>query len=122
VFTPREEETGRYYEIIGILPCDEDQARKGRRPGRDARPSRPAGFRSLDESVHRASRDRGTPESVADQILEFRDEESAFGTLLYTGHDWTDPALHGAHGERGPAPDRSRRARDDTANGWNGMS
>ena len=52
----------------------------------------------------------GTSESVADQILEFRDEVGAFGTLLYTGHDWTDPALHGAHGERGPAPDRSRRA------------
>jgi alkanesulfonate monooxygenase SsuD/methylene tetrahydromethanopterin reductase-like flavin-dependent oxidoreductase (luciferase family) len=35
----------------------------------------------------------GTPESVADQILEFRNEVGAFGTLLYTGHDWTDPAL-----------------------------
>ena len=30
-----------------------DQAREGRRPGRDARLSRPAGFRALDESVHR---------------------------------------------------------------------
>ena len=35
----------------------------------------------------------GTPESVAEQILEFRREVGAFGTLLYTGHDWTDPAL-----------------------------
>jgi alkanesulfonate monooxygenase SsuD/methylene tetrahydromethanopterin reductase-like flavin-dependent oxidoreductase (luciferase family) len=35
----------------------------------------------------------GTPESVADQILEFRNEVGAFGTLLYTGHDWADPAL-----------------------------
>lgn len=35
----------------------------------------------------------GTAEHVADQILAFRDEVGAFGTLLYTGHDWTDPAL-----------------------------
>ena len=35
----------------------------------------------------------GTPESVADQILAFRNEVGAFGTLLYTGHDWADPAL-----------------------------
>jgi len=35
----------------------------------------------------------GTPESVADQILAFRNAVGAFGTLLYTGHDWTDPAL-----------------------------
>jgi alkanesulfonate monooxygenase SsuD/methylene tetrahydromethanopterin reductase-like flavin-dependent oxidoreductase (luciferase family) len=35
----------------------------------------------------------GTPERVADQILAFRDEVGAFGTLLYTGHDWADPAL-----------------------------
>jgi alkanesulfonate monooxygenase SsuD/methylene tetrahydromethanopterin reductase-like flavin-dependent oxidoreductase (luciferase family) len=35
----------------------------------------------------------GTPESVADQILAFRNDVGAFGTLLYTGHDWTDPAL-----------------------------
>ena len=35
----------------------------------------------------------GTPESVADQILAFRDEVGEFGTLLYTGHDWADPAL-----------------------------
>ena len=35
----------------------------------------------------------GTPQSVADRILEFRDQVGAFGTLLYTGHDWADPAL-----------------------------
>jgi alkanesulfonate monooxygenase SsuD/methylene tetrahydromethanopterin reductase-like flavin-dependent oxidoreductase (luciferase family) len=35
----------------------------------------------------------GTPKSVADRILEFRDEVGAFGTLLYTGHDWADAAL-----------------------------
>jgi alkanesulfonate monooxygenase SsuD/methylene tetrahydromethanopterin reductase-like flavin-dependent oxidoreductase (luciferase family) len=35
----------------------------------------------------------GTPESVADQILAFRNEVGAFGTLLYTGHDWADPVL-----------------------------
>jgi alkanesulfonate monooxygenase SsuD/methylene tetrahydromethanopterin reductase-like flavin-dependent oxidoreductase (luciferase family) len=35
----------------------------------------------------------GTPASVADQILEFRHQVGAFGTLLYTGHDWVDPAL-----------------------------
>jgi alkanesulfonate monooxygenase SsuD/methylene tetrahydromethanopterin reductase-like flavin-dependent oxidoreductase (luciferase family) len=35
----------------------------------------------------------GTPESVADQILTFRNAVGAFGTLLYTGHDWADPAL-----------------------------
>ena len=35
----------------------------------------------------------GTPRSVADQILEFRSSVGAFGTLLYTGHDWAEPAL-----------------------------
>jgi alkanesulfonate monooxygenase SsuD/methylene tetrahydromethanopterin reductase-like flavin-dependent oxidoreductase (luciferase family) len=35
----------------------------------------------------------GTPESVADQILAFRRDVGEFGTLLYTGHDWVDPAL-----------------------------
>jgi alkanesulfonate monooxygenase SsuD/methylene tetrahydromethanopterin reductase-like flavin-dependent oxidoreductase (luciferase family) len=35
----------------------------------------------------------GTPQSVANQILALRDEVGAFGTLLYTGHDWADPAL-----------------------------
>ncbi len=35
----------------------------------------------------------GTPESVADRIVAFRGEVGEFGALLYTGHDWTDPAL-----------------------------
>ena len=35
----------------------------------------------------------GTPDSVADQILKFRDDVGAFGTLLYTGHDWAEPTL-----------------------------
>jgi alkanesulfonate monooxygenase SsuD/methylene tetrahydromethanopterin reductase-like flavin-dependent oxidoreductase (luciferase family) len=35
----------------------------------------------------------GTPASVADQILAFRKQVGEFGTLLYTGHDWADPAL-----------------------------
>lgn len=35
----------------------------------------------------------GTPERVAEQILAFREDVGAFGTLLYTGHDWVDPAL-----------------------------
>jgi hypothetical protein len=35
----------------------------------------------------------GTPSSVADQILAFRNDVGAFGTLLYTGHDWADAAL-----------------------------
>lgn len=35
----------------------------------------------------------GTPDRVAEQIVALRDEVGAFGTLLYTGHDWADPAL-----------------------------
>ncbi len=35
----------------------------------------------------------GTPDSVCDQILEFRDDVGDFGTLLYAGHDWVDPVL-----------------------------
>ncbi|NQU71512.1 MAG: LLM class flavin-dependent oxidoreductase, partial [Rhodospirillales bacterium] len=35
----------------------------------------------------------GTAESVADQILEFRETVGDFGTLVYAGHDWVDPAL-----------------------------
>jgi len=35
----------------------------------------------------------GTPQSVAERILELRHDVGAFGTLLYTGHDWSDPAL-----------------------------
>ena len=35
----------------------------------------------------------GTPDRVADEILAFRERVGAFGTLLYTGHDWADPEL-----------------------------
>ena len=35
----------------------------------------------------------GTPESVADQLLAFREQVGSFGTLLYCGHDWQDPEL-----------------------------
>ena len=35
----------------------------------------------------------GTPDSVADQILAFREEVGDFGTLLYAGHDWMDQRL-----------------------------
>ena len=35
----------------------------------------------------------GTADSVADQILAFREEVGDFGTLLYAGHDWADRDL-----------------------------
>jgi alkanesulfonate monooxygenase SsuD/methylene tetrahydromethanopterin reductase-like flavin-dependent oxidoreductase (luciferase family) len=35
----------------------------------------------------------GTPESVVDQLLAFRERIGDFGTLLYCGHDWQDAAL-----------------------------
>ena len=35
----------------------------------------------------------GTPESVADQLLAFREETGPFGTLLYAGKDWKDRDL-----------------------------
>ncbi len=35
----------------------------------------------------------GTADSVVEQILAFRETTGAFGTLLYAGHDWADPAL-----------------------------
>jgi len=35
----------------------------------------------------------GTPESVADQIMAFREEVGDFGTLLYAGKDWKDREL-----------------------------
>jgi alkanesulfonate monooxygenase SsuD/methylene tetrahydromethanopterin reductase-like flavin-dependent oxidoreductase (luciferase family) len=35
----------------------------------------------------------GSPEKVADEILAFRDKVGDFGTLLYAGKDWQDPAL-----------------------------
>jgi len=35
----------------------------------------------------------GDPSSVADQVLEFREEVGDFGHLVYAGHDWTDREL-----------------------------
>jgi alkanesulfonate monooxygenase SsuD/methylene tetrahydromethanopterin reductase-like flavin-dependent oxidoreductase (luciferase family) len=35
----------------------------------------------------------GTPDKVADEILAFRETTGDFGTLLYAGKDWADPAL-----------------------------
>jgi alkanesulfonate monooxygenase SsuD/methylene tetrahydromethanopterin reductase-like flavin-dependent oxidoreductase (luciferase family) len=35
----------------------------------------------------------GTPESVAEQVLAFREETGDFGELVYAGLDWVDPAL-----------------------------
>jgi alkanesulfonate monooxygenase SsuD/methylene tetrahydromethanopterin reductase-like flavin-dependent oxidoreductase (luciferase family) len=35
----------------------------------------------------------GTPERVAEQIVELRQTAGPFGTVLYCGHDWHDPAL-----------------------------
>jgi alkanesulfonate monooxygenase SsuD/methylene tetrahydromethanopterin reductase-like flavin-dependent oxidoreductase (luciferase family) len=35
----------------------------------------------------------GTPDSVAEQILAFREKVGPFGTLYYPCHDWVDPAL-----------------------------
>jgi alkanesulfonate monooxygenase SsuD/methylene tetrahydromethanopterin reductase-like flavin-dependent oxidoreductase (luciferase family) len=35
----------------------------------------------------------GTPDKVADELLAFRQTIGDFGTLLYAGKDWADPAL-----------------------------
>jgi alkanesulfonate monooxygenase SsuD/methylene tetrahydromethanopterin reductase-like flavin-dependent oxidoreductase (luciferase family) len=35
----------------------------------------------------------GTPDKVADELLAFREEVGAFGTMLYAGHDWADREL-----------------------------
>ena len=35
----------------------------------------------------------GSPDKVADEILKFREHVGDFGTLLYAGKDWCDPAL-----------------------------
>lgn len=35
----------------------------------------------------------GTPDSVAEQIVRLRETTGDFGTLLYVGHDWVEPAL-----------------------------
>ena len=35
----------------------------------------------------------GTPDRVAEQIVDLRRKAGPFGTLLYVGHDWKEPAL-----------------------------
>jgi alkanesulfonate monooxygenase SsuD/methylene tetrahydromethanopterin reductase-like flavin-dependent oxidoreductase (luciferase family) len=35
----------------------------------------------------------GTPDKVADELLQFQETVGEFGTLLYAGKDWVDPAL-----------------------------
>jgi alkanesulfonate monooxygenase SsuD/methylene tetrahydromethanopterin reductase-like flavin-dependent oxidoreductase (luciferase family) len=35
----------------------------------------------------------GTPDKVTDDLLAFREQVGPFGTLLYAGKDWADPAL-----------------------------
>ena len=35
----------------------------------------------------------GTVDSVVEQLLAFRERTGDFGTLVYAGHDWVDPAL-----------------------------
>ena len=34
----------------------------------------------------------GSPNQVVDKLLAFREEVGDFGTLLYAGKDWLDPA------------------------------
>jgi hypothetical protein len=35
----------------------------------------------------------GSPDKVADEILQFREQVGEFGTLLYAGKDWLDRDL-----------------------------
>jgi alkanesulfonate monooxygenase SsuD/methylene tetrahydromethanopterin reductase-like flavin-dependent oxidoreductase (luciferase family) len=35
----------------------------------------------------------GTPDKVADELVQFQETVGQFGTLLYAGKDWADPAL-----------------------------
>lgn len=49
-----------------------------------------------DALTHEAVRDacviHGSPETVAEKILSFREEIGDFGTLVYAAHDWVDKA------------------------------
>jgi alkanesulfonate monooxygenase SsuD/methylene tetrahydromethanopterin reductase-like flavin-dependent oxidoreductase (luciferase family) len=36
----------------------------------------------------------GSPQTVAEKILAFREEVGPFGTILMLGHDWEDPRIH----------------------------
>tara|TARA_R110000868_G_scaffold4155_27_gene25508 strand:- start:7386 stop:8489 length:1104 start_codon:yes stop_codon:yes gene_type:complete len=55
-------------------------------------PDQPNDQVSLDQSLD-TQVIAGSVNSVVDQVLAFREEIGEFGTLLYTGHDWMDPAL-----------------------------
>jgi hypothetical protein len=35
----------------------------------------------------------GTPDKVVDELVQFQESVGKFGTLLYAGKDWLDPAL-----------------------------
>jgi hypothetical protein len=35
----------------------------------------------------------GSPQKVTEELLAFREDVGDFGTLLYAGKDWLDPAL-----------------------------
>jgi alkanesulfonate monooxygenase SsuD/methylene tetrahydromethanopterin reductase-like flavin-dependent oxidoreductase (luciferase family) len=49
-----------------------------------------------DALTHQAVRDacviHGSPETVAEKILDLREEIGDFGTLVYAAHDWVDKA------------------------------
>ncbi len=36
----------------------------------------------------------GSPRTVADRILAFRDQTGPFGTIVMVAHDWDDPGIH----------------------------
>jgi alkanesulfonate monooxygenase SsuD/methylene tetrahydromethanopterin reductase-like flavin-dependent oxidoreductase (luciferase family) len=55
-------------------------------------PTQPESELSLSRTLRRLVI-AGTPERVADLLMEFREEVGPFGTLLYTGHDWADVEL-----------------------------
>jgi alkanesulfonate monooxygenase SsuD/methylene tetrahydromethanopterin reductase-like flavin-dependent oxidoreductase (luciferase family) len=67
-------------------------ARFGGLPLMGDEPGAPAGELELERTLERLVI-AGTPDRVADEILAFRERVGPFGTLLYTGHDWVDPAL-----------------------------
>ena len=61
---------------------------------------------------------RGTVNQVVEKILAMHETIGDFGTLLYCGKDWTDPALepplHGIDGREG---DAGRQRRDPPSGG-----
>ncbi len=55
-------------------------------------PNLPDDSVTLDDVCERLI-NHGTPDSVAGQVLALREAVGPFGTILYAGHDWRDPAL-----------------------------